>query len=144
MKLPSSMRASKRCSSSASPALRMALRSSFGPTSIACVYMRGSLLGAFVAERPRLGPLVDDAARLADQRALDRIGQADAHRRADADQVLDARLQHTACRVAVELDVLGQHLAADLELVERAFSRDDELVLPGQPPILQHQLLDLC
>ena len=37
----------------------------------------------------------------------------------------------------------GQQLASHLDAVEVAFARDDELVLPRELAVLEHQLLDL-
>src|SRR5689334_7114308 len=83
MKSPSSMRASKRCSSSISSAERTPFlpSGSLPWVSIACVYMASFLL---------LGPLVEDALRLAGQGALDRVGLEHRHRGGHADHALDA------------------------------------------------------
>ena len=76
--------------------------------------------------------LVDDAARLADQRAFDRIGHADAHCGAHASQRLDAFLQVMPDLRRVRGDVRGQQLAQHLHLVQQPVARDHELVLAAQ------------
>src|SRR5262245_17823473 len=109
MKSPASILASKRRSSSTSSTERTVLRSrsSLGCWSIACVYIARSLLGS-LGTAALFGPLVDHAARFADQRAFDRIGRTDAHRSADADHRLDAPLQHAGDLRAVDAGVRGQ------------------------------------
>ena len=44
---------------------------------------------------------------------------------------------------AVDVGVLGQHLATHLDRVEVALARDDELVLAGELAVAEDDLLDL-
>src|ERR1035441_4954946 len=138
MNSPASMRASNASWRAASSAERTGLgvsSRSLPMVSIACVYMTCPLL-LFPA-------LVDDAPRLADQGAFEAVGQADIHRRRDADQRLDPMPQPGAELAAVDAGMRRQHLAAHLDGIEIGFARDDELVLPRELPVGEDDLLDL-
>src|SRR5450755_2592435 len=108
MNSPASMRTSNASWRAASSAERTGLGASsrsFPIVSIACVYMPGAFRCLFPA-------LVDDAPCLADEGALERVGQADADRRRDAHHGLDAMAQPRRDLVAILLGVRRQHLAA--------------------------------
>ena len=109
------------------------MRSSFGPRSMACVYMLRLLTSG--ACRRRAAPCRPACAR--SNRA--------ARRRpcADADQRLDAVLQFVRHGVAVGVAVLGRQFAPHLHLVEQPLARDHQLVLARELAVLQHQFLDL-
>src|SRR4051812_16353786 len=103
MNSPASMRSSKRACSAASSAERTgrgASSRSLPIVSIACVYMARSF--------QLLAALVDHPARLADERALEAVGQADGDRGRDADQGLDALAKRRADGFAIGPDVRRQ------------------------------------
>src|SRR5690349_2894261 len=151
MKSPASMRASKRSSRARSSAERTGFFSSAASAlfivSIAWVYMACAPSAAAPPRGPTaflsLVATVDDALRLADERALEGVGRRHRDGAADADQGLDAVLHRTCDLLPVRGGVRRQHLAAHLDGIEVALTRHHQLVLARELPVPEDDLLDL-